>query len=194
MSLREFTMRPHSNYGGTGPLVIAILAVGAVAWYLIWGPGPTRSAEETEPTVTETQTTDAVETQSTQHIFNENMTFERVYSTSNASAIIALQTEANGEYQIKECISGEILSKGILQYDNTAEKLTLTHIGTYPMSNVFAVEEQEDGTLKLSFILSESTNLKYELLGDGDTFVQKSTHGNNNIDKTTAPEQEKDGM
>ena len=175
MSFTDFTRRPHSSYGGTGSLVVAILAVGGVAWYLIWGPGPTVREEDVPPTTIETTVPEEkAEAKMITSPFSETKNFERTNAVSTNTAILTIQTTEDGQYQIKECITGEIVSKGVWTFDADSSKVTLTHVGTFPMSNVFLVESQNDNNLTLTFILSESTNLQYELLSDGDTFTQRA--------------------
>lgn len=144
------------------------------------------------------------------------MTFTRTKTILESSAMMEITTAPDGQFRMKEMITGDILSQGIWSYDDESQHLTLTHIGTYPMSNVFLVQKlgeeipsdeeitsedlhdieiyrdvqlnndtiinasqqeaqpAEEIQWQLVFLASESTNLKFGLLGDKDVFTQTS--------------------
>ena len=180
--------------GTYSAVALAILAVGGIAWYLIAGPGP---AKQEEPTATETTVEDETQDSRTYNPFSESRQFIREDADNTKKAIIEIKTSPNGEYYIKESITGDIVSKGVWQYNHTTSRLTLTHIGDFPMSNVFRVvlpgedDKTENiqlsadiflsqlsagktsDTYKLIFMANESTNVRYDLLTDGDVFIEQ---------------------
>lgn len=202
-------------------IAIGILGVAGIVGYLVWGPGPTKTEKPTEATETVSTMPSESQDSTTKSVnpFTEEMTFERRDTVNQNSAYLEIKIDPNGEYKIKECISGEIVSKGVWIFDEETSKVTLTHIGNYPMSNVFILapytddareidaeirmdgsdvdvhltSSQNNDLLQLTFVLSESTNVQYELLADGDVFIQKAEKI---VDKTQVQEilEDKDVM
>lgn len=163
---------------------LTALAVGSLFIF-----GISKVAEEKEPTAATTETTAVTEniTPKMTNPFTKPMAFERTTPNAQGTALLEIKIEPDAQYRIKELISGEILSQGVWQFDETNSTIMLTHVGHYPMSNVFKVEpcegdenaETNDVQWQLTFILSESTNLRYEILADGDVFTQKLTDAEN---------------
>ena len=178
-----------SNQVRNKSAVASLVGLTALTVGSLFMLGASKLAEETEPTVSVTEETSATEniTPKTINPFTKPMAFERITPNAQGTALLEIKIEPDAQYRIKELISGEILSRGVWQFDDTTSTITLTHVGDYPMINVFKVDpyltdaaSDTQGTQwQLTFVLSESTNLRYEILADGDVFTQKLTDAEN---------------
>ena len=99
--------------------------------------------------------------------FTKTMSFKRTTTASGNSAILEIKVETDGNYVLKECITGEIISKGIWAYDEDSAHLTLTEVGAYPYINVFKLEEyQESEDITTAQIKFDNTEYNVETLSN----------------------------
>ena len=184
----------------------ASIALVGVGWLLAAPKGQDKPLEEptfaTEAPNVFTETAPSETETGIINPFIKTMAFKRLTTTSGNSAILEIKVEPTGEYVIKECITGEIVSRGIWSYAEDTALLTLTEVGSYPYINIFRLEKyQENNTsfeeqirlgdnetsvdmlssnsadftpeYQLAFITESSTNIKYELLNKYDIFVEQ---------------------
>lgn len=151
---------------------------------------------ETQPKVSQEQTLPSEnpiikeQPETTPNPFIETMVFRREQTVAENSAVLEIKIDNDGQYHIKECITGDIISKGVWVYTTETQKIALTQVGDYPMQNIFLVRQSAKctseesvqlnntdttiSTWELVFISAESTNVKYDLLMDGDVFIQRT--------------------
>lgn len=72
--------------------------------------------------------------------FETDKTFLRRETENEQSAILAIDINADYTYVIKERITGDILSKGMWNYDTDTKKITMTQTDGYPIYNTFKVD------------------------------------------------------
>ena len=225
MKVHNVAMRK-SVYASLAGLTVGGLIVAAI---LIGSPdNKINTPVETEVVEQIPETTIAPSERETDNPFVQTMRFVRE-NNIESSAMLEIKIEPDGQYSLKECISGDILSKGMWSYDANTMLITLTDVGAYPLSNIFKVDvynqkesdreiDKENIRLdnsdtdynismlssperiidpsilevkyQLTFIAENSTNLKYDLLANGDVFIQQTNFNPeqiqlNNIDGKT---------
>lgn len=96
------------------------------------------------PIETTTEPTAPTEKKSTlNNPFTETISFKRTTTLSGNTAILEIKVDPKGDYTIKECITGEIVSKGVWSYSDETAELALTEVGSYPYYNIFRLEEYQ---------------------------------------------------